>query len=268
MDPSSDFARASAFQRWVLERTSTRVEPVPWGSAFFNDDFPSKYDANMVLLDRPLGDATVSDVDEVMEQLYEGFAHREVEVLDATGAGRVAPGLAERGYTVEHLMVMANRRPPDREADVAAVDEVDFGEVRPLLVEGSRREPWGRAPGVAETLADHKTALVAGTGVRFFAQRIDGRLAGACELYVHDGVAQVEDVATLHEFRGRGVARNVVLRAVAEARAADAGLLFLFADADDWPQHLYRRLGFDEIGRSVLFTRWPQGEEPAKSQEP
>ena len=86
---------------------------------------------------------------------------------------------------------------------------------------------------------------------------------------MHGDVAQIEDVGTLEEFRGKGVARNIVLRAVDEARAAGASLVFLFADANDWPQHLYGRLGFDVLGPSRLFTRFPEGERrgPAKSQE-
>ncbi len=61
---------------------------------------------------------------------------------------------------------------------------------------------------------------------------------------------------TLEEFRGRGVARNVVLRAVQEARAA-ADLVVIGADLDDRPLELYRRFGFDEIGRTWAFTKVP-----------
>jgi hypothetical protein len=37
---------------------------------------------------------------------------------------------------------------------------------------------------------------------------------------------------------------------------------------DDWPKDLYRRFGFDEIGRSWAFTRMPAGivEDPSGSQ--
>ena len=44
-------------------------------------------------------------------------------------------------------------------------------------------------------------------------------------------IAQIEDVNTLEEFRGRGVARNVVLRAAEEAARSGATFVFLFADA-------------------------------------
>ena len=78
-----------------------------------------------------------------------------------------------------------------------------------------------------------------------------------CELYVHDRVAQVEHVDTLEEFRGRGIASSLVLRAVAEARMAGADLVCIEADLEDWPISLYRRLGFVGIGRSWAFTKPP-----------
>jgi hypothetical protein len=40
----------------------------------------------------------------------------------------------------------------------------------------------------------------------------------------------------------------LVLTAVARARAQDADLVFLLADAEDWPRELYARLGFETVG--------------------
>jgi ribosomal protein S18 acetylase RimI-like enzyme len=62
-------------------------------------------------------------------------------------------------------------------------------------------------------------------------------------------------VATLERFRGRGIARAVVLAAADAARAAGNDLVFLCADTQDWPIELYRRLGFDEIGSEWNFGR-------------
>jgi ribosomal protein S18 acetylase RimI-like enzyme len=47
--------------------------------------------------------------------------------------------------------------------------------------------------------------------------------------------------------RNRGLARAVVSLATARGRD-QAELVFLCADAHDWPQHLYRRLGYEPIG--------------------
>jgi ribosomal protein S18 acetylase RimI-like enzyme len=253
----SDYDRAFDFQRRVLASTSTRSEALPWGTAFFHDDFPLRYDANMAMVDR-LGGATADDVVAVLDEAYAGFRHREVELGSAADADALAKGMVEHGYTFERMVVMVHRREPDREPDLAPTEELDHDEYRPLSIEINAREPWGREAGAAENAAEFRKVLVDGIGARFFAQRVDGQLAGSCELYVIGDAAQIEDVNTLEEFRGRGVARNVVLRAAAEARKAGARFIFLFADADDWPRVLYGRLGFDEVGRGGLFARRPE----------
>jgi ribosomal protein S18 acetylase RimI-like enzyme len=255
---ATDHERAFAFQRWVLERTSTRTETLPWGTAFFHDGFPLRYDANLAIADRPLGGTSAADVVSTLDATYAGFRHREVEFASATDADAIAMGMAEHGYAVERLLIMAMRREPDRQGDPGATEELDLEAYRPFVVVNTRTEAWGQEPGIAESMAEFRGELARGVGARFFTQRIDGEPAGACELYVRDDVAQIEDVSTLPAFRGRGVARNVVLRAAREARAAGATFVFLFADADDWPRHLYTRLGFDAIGESRLFTRFPE----------
>jgi ribosomal protein S18 acetylase RimI-like enzyme len=257
---STDHVRAFRFQQDVLARTSTRTMPLPWGTAYFNDDFPLRYDANMAVADRALGGASADDVARTLDDAYEGFRHREVEFASATDADAVAMGLAGHGYAVERLLVMAIRREADREPDIAATEELTYDDYRPLSLEIHARQPWSKDPAVARSMAEFRRVLFEGVGARFFGQRVDGTLAGSCELYVIGEAAQIEDVNTLEEFRGRGIARNVVLRAAQEAREAGATFIFLFADADDWPRHLYSRLGFDEVGQSRLFVRAPEGE--------
>jgi hypothetical protein len=46
-----------------------------------------------------------------------------------------------------------------------------------------------------------------------------------------------------------------VLHGVAESHAAGNELTFLVADADDWPQRLYEKLGFETVGRYARFLR-------------
>ena len=60
---------------------------------------------------------------------------------------------------------------------------------------------------------------------------------------------------TLEPYRGRGLARALVLRAAAESRAAGNDLTFLVADADDWPRRLYERLGLETVGRYSRFLK-------------
>src|SRR5262249_37778295 len=103
---------------------------------------------------------------------------------------------------------------------------------------------------------DVKRRVASAVATRFFAALVDGRIAGWCELRQADGVAQIEDVEVLAEFRGRGLGRAIVQHALDEGlRSGDLG--YLEALADDWPRELYAKLGFTTVGRRDVYTRLP-----------
>ena len=154
----------------------------------------------------------------------------------------------------QRLLVMALRRPPERNADLDTVEEVDQGLLRPARTAEIAQYPWGRDPEVQRQLLDAKLLAARSVETRFFAVIVEGEPASWADLYLADGAAQVEDVATAERFRNRGYASAVVLAAVRTARKGGADLIFLVADEDDWPKDLYRRLGFDEIGRYYDFV--------------
>ncbi len=256
MNDSEDFARALKLDRWVVVRTSTRTEPWAFGTAFFHDGYPKRHDANFVEVERPLLGTRVESVVAGADRALRPLGHRKIKVRDDSDGARIAMGLAEVGYTGEHLVVMVHRREPDRIA-AASVEELEFDAIREHLAEVCRREPWGTDPETVELLTDFRRVLATGVGARFFATRVNGTLASSCELYVNGRLAQVESVDTLAEFRGRGLARACVSRAVTEAREAGADLVFIWADANDWPKELYSKLGFDPIGHLWSFQKHP-----------
>jgi predicted GNAT family acetyltransferase len=86
---------------------------------------------------------------------------------------------------------------------------------------------------------------------------VDGEIVSYTDLYSDGADAQIEDVGSLPEHRGRGYATAVVLAAAAAARHDGADFVFLVADAEDWPKELYRRLGFDELGNYTKFFAPP-----------
>ena len=254
---TGDFERGLGLERAVQERTSTRIEPFAWGRALYRDDLPERYYSNFVRVEQPLSGVEVDDLVRATDRALDGLGHRQIHVDDEDDGARIAPALAERGYKADHSVMLALRRDPDRPGDLGIVDEVSYTHARPFLVEVYRRELTGKEAALVDGFADFRHVVQEAVNGRFFTQRVDGVLAGLCELYLLDKVAQVEHVDTLEEFRGRGVARNVVLRAVHEARAAGADLVVIVTDLEDWPLELYRRLGFDEIGRLWAFTKAP-----------
>src|ERR671936_1400862 len=94
---------------------------------------------------------------------------------------------------------------------------------------------------LAESLLAAKRRVLAAVPTRFFATYVEGEVASYCELRSDGHTAQIEDVNTLAPFRGRGLGRAVVQRALDEARRAN-DVVFIEALADDWPKELYARM--------------------------
>lgn len=255
---SVDRDRIEAYVDWRERSTSTRTEPSHFGTALFNDAFPSYWDGNALRVERP-ADATAAQLIAEADRLFEGFAHRTIVIPDESAGSRLAPAFGREGWEVDRLVFMARKRDADRESDLR-VEECTFEEVYPLMLEANLHGHGGMKREAAETNVAVRRVFVDVTGTRFFLARVDGVPAGFCELYVHEGVAELDDVHTLERFRGRGIARGVVGRAAREARDEGADLVFLIADDADWPKDLYAKLGFDPVGRFWQFTKPPEGE--------
>lgn len=249
---NDELSRIEAFCRWVEDETSTRTTTWRFGTALFHEDFPTFYDHNFLRVERPVAGATAAELAAEADALLAAFAHREIVVADAADGDRLATGFAELGWQTDRLVYLVRRDGPDRPA-AAPVREVSIDEVMPFRVETWRR-PYGDE---SVPLAGFGRVLADRIGARFFAAEVDGDLASACELYVHDDVAQIETVDTLEEYRGRGLARSVVLGATDAALAAGADLVFIVADDNDWPKGLYAKLGYEPSGYFWQFTLPP-----------
>jgi GNAT superfamily N-acetyltransferase len=249
--------RTIAFERWLNETMAERVEPTAHGQVCTSPAFPKRYDSNFLWALEVGDDVTAETLDDEAEAALDGFEHREIMVNDDEAGARMSPGFSELGYDRTRLVVMRHLRPPDRQP-VVAVERVSFAEGEPLFRESVRREPFITDDDLLASFVSWRRRLEERVGAMFFAGTVDGAPAGACEVYLRDGVAMVEDVFTLEEFQGRGVARAVVTAAVRAARSDGADLVFLHAVADGWPRQLYVKLGFEPIGHVWSFLRSPE----------
>jgi ribosomal protein S18 acetylase RimI-like enzyme len=154
---------------------------------------------------------------------------------------------------VDRHVLMAHRSEPDRLAERDAAEEADWARLRPMREEHTRAQPYGRDPDVAVKLIDAAEFVGRVAGARYFGATVEGRVVAASELYSNGRVAQIEDVATLEPYRGRGLGRAVVLKALEAAIEGGNDLVFLVADSEDWPRHMYEKLGFDAVGYKYTF---------------
>jgi ribosomal protein S18 acetylase RimI-like enzyme len=247
----------------LQRRVSTRVVPFAWGEAFLDDDLPTRFYSNFLLAEGDLDGVSSRDLVGAAEEILGGgvFEHRLVIVRDAHAADRLEPGFSAAGFERSGESIKIHRRDPDRPGALH-VEEARFAEIRDLIV-ATYLEDDHLPSELAVPFTDHRAKYERELGARFFAALVDGEPAGHCELYLDGDDAQVENVATLVRFRNRGAARSAVLAAVDAARAAGAARTYIVADDDDWPTHLYERLGFDTIGSETGFLKAPEAPAPA-----
>jgi GNAT superfamily N-acetyltransferase len=228
-----------------------RTEVSRFGLVVFDDELPLRYDSNYLLVEE-LPDAVSAD--DLVEEARR-LDRPAIMVRDEPTGERLVPGVERLGWTIHRGLVMAHRRPPERTAAAGLVHEVDEAALRPARRTQLAGEPWATPAPLVEQLLAAKLAIAQAMAARFFAVLVDGQVVSYVDLYCDGRTAQIEDLATLEEHRGRGYASALVLRALQEARREGCDLVFLVADAQDWPKALYRRLGFDELGRYVKFIR-------------
>lgn len=243
------FDRAQRFLRMVEDGVATRRIDGPLGTTLLNDDYPAAHSMNLVRMQ--LTDASPEAVEAGITAAMDagGREHLEAIVPDAAVGARLAPGLRQRGWTVTELALMAWLQPTSREPEATAA-VVPWHAVRPVIFEAWMREPLVAGEEVARQLTDRRDAIAQAVDVRHVVSPPPPeRIGSYADLYSDGQTAQIESVNTLEEFRNGGLASAVVLHAARVAQAEGHDLIFLVADADDWPLLLYQRLGFVEIGR-------------------
>jgi ribosomal protein S18 acetylase RimI-like enzyme len=239
-------AAAIAFLRAVEDACAERLLPTPGGRAVLDRRHPALWDANHLRVETarsPDPSALVAAAERHLGTL----AFRAIHVLHAdpgAGAELTAP-LGADGYRPVHdlLMLLGAAVPP---ATRSGIVEVTQGQVAPTY--RAAAQDAGLDPEVGCQLASRGALLAAAVTVRWFAVFAGEQIAARCALLGDGSVAQIEHVWTAPAHRSRGFARALVAHAAGQARASGAEVVFLRTAAADWPQRLYRRLGFTDAG--------------------
>ncbi len=261
-DASEALAAVLDFKRTQLIGAAERVEPVSdvdGGLAVFTPSLPSVWELNLVLAPTGANRETIKRLLEVSEQLQgaAGLRHRKLRLAGPAADDGLESLANAAGWNFDSELVMVRRRPPDgKPAARAAVREVGAEELAPAEDEFLTSEPYARDPAVRRQLiAQHERWERAATEARRIAIFENERVVAWCRLYDAHGVAEIDGVGVVPDRRGSGLGRALLDDVL--ARVPDDRVLFLCADADDWPRHLYGKLGFDAVGERLGATRPP-----------
>jgi RimJ/RimL family protein N-acetyltransferase/ribosomal protein S18 acetylase RimI-like enzyme len=242
--------RIHDFRQRLQEAVAERRVPSPHGIGLFCDSIPIVYDANYLRVETL---APAGELEAEADRLMERFWHRRV-ITDAEGDA-IAKDFAARGWTQSTHLIMGHVREPDRVVDTSCVREVPFAALERAHARVTIEEPYGDEE-LSAQLLEAKRRVAAVVPTRFFGAFVEDEVAAYCELRSDGQTAQIEDVNTLLPYRGRGLGRAVVQKALDEARAGHT-IVFIEALANDWPKELYDRLGFDVLDVRHLFLRPP-----------
>lgn len=248
------FGRALEFQRETHKRIADEVIPLAEGCLLRTPSIPVIWSVNQIWF----GEAVdFDDAVGLAERHLADLPFRHLTVEDQETGPRVEARFAAAGWNVDCEVTMVLGGPADREVDTGAVSEAPPEEVLELMLRWRQETPpREESPDAERQLTELWDREWNARNARLLGVRgRSGALAAITALYSDGVIAQVEDVYTVPEERGRGFARMLVTRAVQLAAEGRHELTFIVADDRDWPQQLYSRLGFDAVGRFWGFHR-------------
>lgn len=110
-------------------------------------------------------------------------------------------------------------------------------------------DPW--------SASDFRESLA--VGVPFFVAEEDGAVAGYVIAQYAADQGEILNLGVASPYRGRGLGRSLVERALAELAAQGVTSVFLeVRDSNQAARRLYERLGFREVGRRVSYYEQPR----------
>ncbi len=249
-----DFVRT-----WI--ETGGELERTPWGALLRNDRYPRIYMANLAWVERmPRG-----GVDELLTDLDRVFAgtpvhHRNLIFEDAQVAFENQEAFAAQGFQPLGELAMARVGLPAciTNPDVAMREvgadapEDDYRRLRMRLFEG-----LGYDPEEARQLYGIARERGAILGEHDYVGYVQGVPAATVSLWCRGSFGFLSDVATMPEFRNRGVARTMIFAASKASINEGCEYSFLVTDLLDFPQAMYKTLGYQPVGEIRSFLRTP-----------
>ncbi|MBV9197619.1 MAG: GNAT family N-acetyltransferase [Solirubrobacterales bacterium] len=250
--------RARAWRTSTLARICDMLEPWEHGTVARASRYPSYYSYNLVRMEDE-APVTAATLFAVADRALAGLAHRRVDLDSAALGQRLRAEFEADGWRSTRVLWMRHEEALPAGPDVL-VEDVDYDAVHELRVIWNHEDELGEQADSAFYRYAREVALA--LGARVVAVLEEGRPIAFAQIQSHGGGAEISDVFVHPEHRGRGLG-TAVTRAAIRA-AGGSGDLWITADDEDRPKHLYARLGFRPAWTSMEFTRLPRADPGAQ----
>jgi ribosomal protein S18 acetylase RimI-like enzyme len=242
-------ARARAWRLATLAECCDVEEPWEHGRIYRATRYPSYYDLNLVWVEE-LATLDVAGLEAIADGALAGLDHRLVEFADATVAEPLRVGFERRGWRSLRLAWMRHAVEPPPAADDVQVEELPYDAVHDLRVRWHHEDFPGVDP---SAFHDQAREVALHRAVRVLAAREEGVAVAFAQLEHHADAAEISEVYVRRDHRGRGLGTAVTRAAIAAAHGARD--LWIAADDEGRAWHVYERLGFRAVAKTMQFLR-------------
>lgn len=242
--------RAREWRHGALETICDSVEPWEFGVVARSSRYPDYYEFNVVQVREDPG-SDVQQLIDFADRGLAGLAHRRIDFEQAEHARGMRAEFELRGWRSTRLLHMWHEGEPPGGA-VPEVTEVPFDAVHQLRVAWHEED----FPGVdASEFHGHAREVSLARGARVLAVIDQGRPIAYTQIESAGDAAEVRDVYVHRERRGHGL--GTALTSAAIRAASPVRDLWITADDEDRPKHLYARLGFRPVALELQFLLMP-----------
>lgn len=249
---SQSLDRVLEFVRAVLVRTVEEARAVPVGLVVRTPSLPAVWSANQLRVTESLDFREMTDL---ADEELAGLGYLDIALEHQASGPALEQVFRSGAWKVQRDLLMTLSGEPDRPTDTGVVVDAGEDETMEMMNRWYGEDP-GPNPIERTQLVEYTRRETGVYGDHLLGVRSsDGQLVATTKLRSDGHTAQVEDVYTVPEARGRGYARALVSRAVEVARQTGAELVFITADDNDWPKLLYTRIGFRAVGHVWHFHR-------------
>lgn len=258
MDTRELLRAAVEFERTWVE-SGAEVTRTPYGAIVRHLRYPLIYMANLAWVERVPRDGPDGLVAH-LDAAFEGtpVTHRNLIFEDAQVAFEHQEAFAARGFRPVADLVMARLGLPacitNPDLEVRAIgaggSEEDYRRMRLRLFEGI-----GYPTEECQQLFDVGRERGSVLGQTSYVGYFRGEPAGTISLWSRGRFGLIEDVATMPEFRNRGVARTMLFEVSKRALSEGCEYTVLFTDPFDSPQLMYKTLGYLPVGEVRSFIK-------------